>query len=65
MDTDLLWKTVLGEIELSVSKGNYVTWFKNTCLVSIDGDNVVIGVPNVFIQNQLEKRFQSLLAEII
>lgn len=65
MDKDLLWKTVLGEIELSVSKGNYVTWFKNTCLVSADGDQVVVGVPNVFIQNQLEKRFQGLLVEII
>ncbi len=65
MDTDLLWKTVLGEIELSVSKGNFVTWFKNTRLVSINDQSVVIGVPNVFIQNQLEKRFKEMLVEII
>ncbi|MEK9196062.1 MAG: chromosomal replication initiator protein DnaA [Patescibacteria group bacterium] len=65
MDTDLLWRTVLGEIELSVSKGNFVTWFKNTCLFSVEGDKVTIGVPNVFIQNQLEKRFQGLLVEIL
>lgn len=64
-DTDMLWKTVLGEIELSISKGNYATWFKNTQLLNIDGQQVVIGVPNVFIQNQLEKRFQDLLKEII
>ena len=55
----------MGEIELSVSKGNFVTWFKNTCLFSVEGDKVTIGVPNVFIQNQLEKRFQGLLVEIL
>lgn len=65
MDTELLWKTVLGEIELSVSKGNFVTWFKNTRLVSVNDQAVVIGVPNVFIQNQLEKRFKEMLVEII
>lgn len=65
MDTELLWKTVLGEIELSVSKGNFVTWFKNTRLLSVDDQAVVIGVPNVFIQNQLEKRFKEMLIEII
>ena len=60
-----MWKTVLGEIELSVSKGNFVTWFKNTRLVSVNDQAVVIGVPNVFIQNQLEKRFKEMLVEII
>ncbi len=28
-----LWQTVLGEIELTVSRGAYVTWFKNTRLM--------------------------------
>ncbi|MBX4197539.1 chromosomal replication initiator protein DnaA, partial [Candidatus Saccharibacteria bacterium] len=48
-----LWQAVLGEIELSVSRGNFVTWFKNTELVRNKDDVVVVGVPNIFVKNQL------------
>ena len=63
MDTASLWQAVLGEIELSVSKGNYVTWFKNTRLVQADEKRAVVGTPNVFIKYQLEKRFNDLILE--
>jgi chromosomal replication initiation ATPase DnaA len=52
-----LWQAVLGEIELSVSRGNYMTWFKNTTLLSHKEDAVIIGVPNVFIKQQLEHKY--------
>ena len=55
MQQGVLWQTVLGEIELSVSHGNYITWFKNTTLLKQDEDKVVVGVPNIFIKQQLEK----------
>src|SRR3954467_10653042 len=60
-----LWQAVLGEIELSVSRGNFVTWFKNTQLVSQDDDLVVVGVPNIFVKNQLERKFNELVAEVL
>src|SRR5690349_24987637 len=52
-----LWQTVLGEIELSVSRASFVTWFKNTELIRQDGGDVVIGVPNVFAKQQFEVKF--------
>lgn len=61
MDTVNLWQAVLGEIELGVSQGNYVTWFKNTRLLKIKDNTVVIGAPNVFIKQQLEKKFNDLI----
>ena len=62
---DSLWQAVLGEIELSVSRGSYVTWFKNTQLLR-DKDNVlVIGVPNVFIKQQLERKFNELILDTL
>ncbi len=60
-----LWQAVLGEIELSVSRGNFMTWFKNTQLISQDADSVTIGVPNIFIKQQLERRYGDLLTEIL
>lgn len=60
-----LWQAVLGEIELSVSRGNYVTWFKNTQLIRHKDDVLVIGVPNVFVKNQLERKFNDLVLEVL
>ena len=60
---DNLWQTVLGEIELTVSRGAYVTWFKNTRLLRQKDKIVVIGVPNVFIKQQLEKKYNQLVVD--
>jgi chromosomal replication initiator protein len=60
-----LWQAVLGEIELSVSRGNFVTWFKNTELVRNKDDVVVVGVPNIFVKNQLERKFNELVVQVL
>jgi chromosomal replication initiator protein len=65
MQDSTLWQAVLGEIELSVSRGNFVTWFKNTELIKHKDDCVVIGVPNIFVKNQLEKKFNDLVVEVL
>ncbi len=65
MPGDSLWQAVLGEVELSVSRGNFVTWFKNTQLLKHDDEMVVIGVPNVFIKQQLERKYSELLRETL
>lgn len=62
---DNLWQTVLGEIELSVSRGSYVTWFKNTRLLRHKDNVLVIGVPNVFIKQQLERKFNPMILEVL
>ena len=60
-----MWQAVLGEIELSVSRGNYLTWFKNTQLVEQTDETVIIGVPNVFIKQQLEKKFNDIVSDTL
>lgn len=65
MQDTALWQAVLGEIELSVSRGNFVTWFKNTQLIRYKDGVVVIGVPNVFVKNQLEKKFNDLVSAVL
>ncbi len=61
MQLSNLWQAVLGEIELSVSRGNFVTWFKNTCLLRQDDERIIVGVPNVFIKQQLERKYNDLI----
>lgn len=65
MQTDALWQAVLGEIELSISHGNFITWFKNTSLLKHSENTVVIGVTNVFIKNQLEKKYGTLIIKTL
>lgn len=65
MQDNALWQAVLGEIELSVSRGSFVTWFKNTRLLKNKDGLVVVGVPNIFIKNQLERKFNTLVSEVL
>jgi chromosomal replication initiator protein len=65
MQEDVLWQAVLGEIELSVSRGNFVTWFKNTQLIKNKDDVLVVGVPNIFVKNQLERKFNDLVLQVL
>lgn len=62
---DDLWQAVLGEIELSVSRGSFVTWFKRTRLLKQDDSCVVIGVGTVFIKQQMEKRYNDLITQTL
>jgi chromosomal replication initiator protein len=65
MQDNGLWQAVLGEIELSVSHGNYVTWFQKTRLLRRKGDTLVVGVPNVFVKQQLERKFNQLITDTL
>ena len=60
-----LWRSVLGNIELSISKANFSTWFKNTTILSIENNHVVVGVPNGFAKEWLENKYQSYILQAI
>lgn len=62
---DSLWQAVLGEIEVSVSRASFVTWFKNTTMLRQDREIIIIGVPNIFIKQQLERKFNRLIEDTL
>ncbi len=57
MNTNELWQAVLGELELTLSKANFTTWFKHTFISQVNETSVVIGVPNMFTKAWLEKKY--------
>lgn len=65
MNNDQLWQAVLGEIELTLSKANFTTWFKNTFISEFENDKVVVCVPNTFTKTWLEKKYHSKISEAI
>lgn len=48
---------VLGQIELSISKANFITWFKNTGILDNHEGSVTISVPNGFAKEWLENKY--------
>ena len=52
----ILWQSVLGELEVTVSEAAFATWFKPTKLISYDENEVIISVNNVFVKIMYVKK---------
>lgn len=57
MHKDQLWQSVLGELELILSKANFSTWFKDTFVSVWEDERIIIGVPNTFTQSWLQNKY--------
>ena len=65
MTNEELWKAVLGEMELSLTRANFITWFKNTTIVARDHSSIIVSVPNGFIKEWLENKFNKKILQSI
>jgi chromosomal replication initiator protein len=60
-----IWDTALGELQVQVSKPNYRTWFSKTSGLSYQDGKFVIGVPNTFAAEYLDKNQRSLIEKAL
>lgn len=60
-----LWDATLGALELQVTKANYQTWLKDTVGVSCGDEVFVVGAPNAFAVEWLEKRLRHLIKKTL
>jgi chromosomal replication initiator protein len=60
-----IWQTALGELQIQVNKPNYQTWFKGTEGLAFDGDQFLVGVPNAFVAEYLDKSQRSLIEKTL
>ncbi|MDO8529594.1 MAG: chromosomal replication initiator protein DnaA [bacterium] len=65
MTNEDLWQAAMGEIELSISKANFITWFKNTAILSYENGKVIIGVPNGFSKEWLENKYRNYIIKAL
>lgn len=65
MTNEELWRAVLGQIELSISKANFITWFKNTRILKNQDGVVTIGVPNGFAKEWLENKYNHYILKAL
>ncbi len=57
MDLVEIWRNVLGEMQVSVTRANFVTWFKNTFIYDYKKGVFTIGVPSFFYEDRLKKHY--------
>lgn len=65
MNNDQIWEAVLGELELTLSKANFTTWFKNTKIVCQKDGEFIIGVPNHFTREWLQSKYNKNIARAL
>lgn len=56
-----VWGNALNEIELSVSRANFTTWFKNTSLIKEEGGIVHLAVPSSFVKEWLSTKYHKFI----
>lgn len=59
-----IWKAVLGRLEVSLSRANFTTWFKNTDLLS-EGNKFTVLVPNGFTKEWLKNKYHKEIKEAL
>jgi len=60
-----IWEAALGELQIQVSKSNYRTWLNKSIGLSYQDDEFVIGVPNTFVAEYLDRNQRSLIEKTL
>lgn len=65
MDKAKVWQSALGELEVSISKANFTTWFKNTFILDYKKGVFTVGVPTFFVEDWLNKKYLKQIIEAL
>lgn len=65
MNNQQLWQAILGSLEVSLSKGSFTTWFKNTSIVERGADFIIVGVPSAFNRDWIAAKYHSEMVKAL
>ncbi len=65
IEKEQLWEKALAEIELSVSRPNFLTWFQNTSIAEQNNDVVTLNVPNTFVKEWLSNKYHKVIIKAL
>jgi chromosomal replication initiator protein len=65
MNGKQIWQAALGELQIQMSRPDYATWLKDTCLISHEDGVFVIGVSTPFAKEWLENRLSSPIRQTL
>jgi chromosomal replication initiator protein len=65
MDLDILWEKVLAEVELQISRPNFMMWLKNSRLTKNEDDNFCVTLPNNFAKEWVQNKYHKIIFEVL
>lgn len=65
MEKEELWKAVLSEIEVQISRPNFLTWLKNSSLIENTEGGALVALPNHFAREWVEAKYHKLILGVI
>ncbi len=65
MDSKELWQSVLGELELQISKPNFQTWLKNSRLLEKKDEAVILALESTFAKEWVENKYHKTILKIL
>ncbi|HEX2296710.1 MAG TPA: chromosomal replication initiator protein DnaA [Actinomycetota bacterium] len=60
-----IWERAAQDLRVALSESNFSAWFGRTQAVGLDGDTLVLGVPNHFTKDWIEGRFLEPLVSAV
>ena len=60
-----IWEAALGELQIQVNKPNYRTWLEKTVGLSYQDNQFIVGAPNPFVAEYLDKNQRSLIEKTL
>ena len=65
MDLEQIWKAALGEIEVHISRPNFLTWFKSSKLLEKRDGVALVSLPNHFAKEWIQdKHYKTVLGSL-
>ena len=65
MELQELWQSVLGELELQISKPNFQTWLKNSFLSDKKDEMVSLSLESAFAKEWVSNKYHKIILKII
>ena len=64
-DPKLIWKAVLGKLQLQVNKSSFETWLISTTGHLLEDTSLTVSVPNNFVAEMLDQRMYSIISSAV
>ena len=65
MTHEELWRQALNEIEINLTRANFITWFKQTAVANVQEGVVTLSVPNGFAKEWLKSKYHKFILRAI
>lgn len=65
MTIDELWLKTLGEMEIQISRPNFLTWLKNSRLIENKEGDATVALPNHFAKEWVETKYGKMILGIL